>query len=488
MFFSRSKSTKPDFRLAALDAIQAKLMIADKDLNIIHMNPATIGMMREAEADLKRELSRFSVDTLIGSNIDVFHKNPTHQRQMLAALKTRHSATIRVGKWAFDLTVTPLTKAGETTGFVVEWENAEHRLLNLDYAAQLAAISRSQAIISFTVDGKILSANERFLKLMGYREEEIVGRHHSIFVEPGFEKTAEYADFWKTLRSGTFLASLYKRFGKGGAQVWIDGSYNPILDHNGKVTKIVKFAQDSTAKMTLLSDLNQLIADVDSTLARSNAEADSAVRSAGHTSQMMTDVAVSSEQLVASISEIAESMARSRSVTDSMFEQSEAVNRSTEALANAAQAMTGIVGLIRNVASQINLLALNATIEAARAGDAGKGFAVVASEVKNLAVQAAKATDQIAHEIAGIQTTSSEVAALSTAMRGSITTVREQVTRTAASVEEQTAVTNGMSANLRQATDAVSTISAGITQVAAAVETVAAGVGRTRKASEALAA
>jgi methyl-accepting chemotaxis protein len=197
-------------------------------------------------------------------------------------------------------------------------------------------------------------------------------------------------------------------------------------------------------------------------------------------------VAASAEQLAASIGEISQSMVRSRSATEDAFEQIVSVGRNTDALADAARAMNGIVGLIRSVASQINLLALNATIESARAGEAGKGFAVVASEVKNLAVQAAKATEQISTEIEGIQTTSSVVAGALGAIREAVVTVRESVTRTASAVEEQSAVTRGMSANMQSASGAVSTVSANISEISAAVQQAAQAVAKTKEAARVL--
>ena len=488
MFMRRSTASSVNVAQMALEAVQAKIMVADRDLNIIYINPSATKLMQEAEADLRQELPNFRADRLIGSNIDVFHRSPDHQRQMLQRLTAPHKATIRIGRLAFDLLVVQIYQDGARFGFVVEWEDARHRLLNLDYEAQINAIGRSQAIIAFAVDGRILTANDNFLKLTGYRLDEIEGRHHSIFVEPGFEKTQEYAELWDTLRRGEYRASLYRRIGKDGRPLWIEGSYNPIFDERGQVTKVVKFAIDSSAKMQLLGDLNQLISDVDQILAKTSADAEGAVQSAEQGSQLMMRVADSAQQIVASIGEIAQSMSRSRTAADSAFDQTVAVNNSTEALAAAAQSMTSIVGLIRNIAGQINLLALNATIEAARAGEAGKGFAVVASEVKNLAVQAAKATERIAQDIGGIQSASSGVAQAINAIQTAVTTVREQVTLTAAAIEEQTALTSEMSNGLNIANSGVSSLAGTISQMSKAMETVASGVQRTKTTSQALVA
>jgi methyl-accepting chemotaxis protein len=112
--------------------------------------------------------------------------------------------------------------------------------------AKMAAIGRSQAVIEFRTDGTILTANDNFLKAMGYRLEEIKGQHHRIFVDPVERESAAYHDFWKALNAGEFRQAEFRRFGKDGREVWIQASYNPILDGSGKPAKIIKFATDIT--------------------------------------------------------------------------------------------------------------------------------------------------------------------------------------------------------------------------------------------------
>ncbi|MGT2435247.1 methyl-accepting chemotaxis protein [Bradyrhizobium betae] len=242
--------------LLATKAICANVMIADEDLNIIYMNDAVKTMLREAEADLKKDLPRFNVDTLIGTNIDIFHKDPSHQRRMLQALSAEHRATIEIGQWTFDLAARPLSwPDGRRAGTVVEWADASIRLKNLDYAGQVAAAGRSQAIIEFTVDGKILDANENFLKAVGYSLNEIKGQHHSMFVEPSARQSNDYRLFWEKLGRGEFDAGQYKRIGSGGKEIWLQASYNPILDQNGKPVKVVKFATDVTEQTLKNADL-----------------------------------------------------------------------------------------------------------------------------------------------------------------------------------------------------------------------------------------
>ncbi|MGE0289017.1 MAG: PAS domain-containing protein [Bradyrhizobium sp.] len=253
----RSKSSADTLALLASKAISTNVMVADNNFNIVFMNESVAALLREAEADLRKELPKFDVSTLIGSNIDVFHKNPAHQRRLLEGLNSQLRASIKVGKWTFDLVATPLKNPdGSRAGVVVEWADASARLQNLDYAGQVAAAGRSQAVIQFDLDGTILTANENFLDALGYSLSEIQGKHHSMFMPAAERDSAAYREFWAALNRGEFQAAEYKRIGKGGKEVWILASYNPVLDEKGRPCKVVKFATDVTAQKLRNADLS----------------------------------------------------------------------------------------------------------------------------------------------------------------------------------------------------------------------------------------
>jgi methyl-accepting chemotaxis protein len=302
----------------------------------------------------------------------------------------------------------------------------EQKLRNADFAGQLAAIGKSQAVIEFNLDGTIRTANASFLDTMGYTLAEVQGKHHSLFVEPADRDSIAYRAFWASLNRGEFQSAVFKRIAKSGKDVWIQASYNPILDLNGKPFKVVKFATDVTEQV----------------IRRLKSET---------VSSMMETVASGAEELNASVREISSSMEKSRAAADDAFERTIAADQATGRLAEVAQSMNGILALIGNITSQINLLALNATIEAARAGEAGRGFAVVATEVKNLAAQAKSATDEISTEINGMKEVSDDVVRGLQGIKGAIDRVREYVTSTANAVDEQSAVTGDMSANMQRA-------------------------------------
>jgi methyl-accepting chemotaxis protein len=300
------------------------------------------------------------------------------------------------------------------------------KLSTADLAGQISAIGKSQAVIEFNMDGSIIGANQNFLKTVGYALDEIRGRHHSMFVDPVEREGAAYREFWAALNRGEYQAAEYKRIGKGAKEVWIQASYNPILDLNGKPFKVVKYATDTTAQV----------------LVRMGNE-----RVRG----MMESVAAGAEELNASVREISEAMTKSRDTATTAVGRVEAADAQAKRLNEAAQAMSGIVELIGNITGQINLLALNATIESARAGEAGRGFAVVASEVKNLATQAKQATDKIGQEIGNLNGISGDVVSALDSIKQAIQGVSEYVTATAAAVEEQSTVTGEMSSSMQRA-------------------------------------
>jgi methyl-accepting chemotaxis protein len=302
----------------------------------------------------------------------------------------------------------------------------QQKLRTADLAGQIAAIGKSQAVIEFNMDGSVLTANENFLHALGYSLGEIQGKRHSMFVDASERDSAAYREFWANLNAGRYQAGEFKRIGKGGREIWIQASYNPILDLDGKPFKVVKYAADTTAQV----------------IARKRAES---VRG------MMETVAAGAEELNASVREISETMTKSRQTASEAVVRVDAADQQAQRLSAASESMGGIVELIGNITGQINLLALNATIESARAGEAGRGFAVVASEVKNLANQAKQATDKIGQEIGNLNGISADVVNALTAIKQSIQEVSEYVTSTAAAVEEQSTVTSEMSSSMQRA-------------------------------------
>ena len=353
----------------------------------------------------------------------------------------------------------------------------KQKLQMADYTGQIEAINKAQAVIHFNLDGTIIDANENFLTTLGYNFSEIQGRHHSLFVEEKYGNSDEYKEFWKKLNRGEYQAAEYMRIGKNGKEIWIQASYNPILDLNGKPFKVVKFATDITVskqererKNLVQHDISQELKNISSAMTNATEQASNAASASEETTTNVQSVAAGVEEFDASISSIAQSMQKSRETSDNAYQHSTQGGKATKRLLETASSMTSIVELIQGIASQINLLALNATIESARAGEAGKGFAVVASEVKNLADQAADATNQISTEIQGIQSVSNEVNDSFKAIQSSLEEVRTYVSDSAAAIEQQTSASREMTGNMQNAASGVSQINVNINEIARATE------------------
>lgn len=346
---------------------------------------------------------------------------------------------------------------------------------NADFEGQLNAIGKSQAVIEFNPDGTVIKANDNFLSVLGYTLAEIAGQHHSMFCDPTYVKSPEYKKFWDDLRSGKYQADIFRRLGKGGKEVWIQASYNPIYDPCGRLVKVVKYATDITEqvqKRQIGEVVDQKFATMVGALGDVTHQTATAASAATQTAASVQTVAAGAEELSSSIQEISSSITRTKSAVEEAIGEVSAADKNTARLAEGASSMTGIIEFIQDIASNINLLALNATIESARAGEAGKGFAVVASEVKNLASQVAQATEKISKEIEGMQNVSTDVVRALSSIRGAVSGVEQSVAGVAGAVEEQTAVTNEISSNMQMTASAVKDIENSLQAIKGAAEKV----------------
>ncbi|MEL6367284.1 MAG: methyl-accepting chemotaxis protein, partial [Pseudomonadota bacterium] len=260
-----------------VDDSEASFMVVDKDFVITYVNDSTMKLLRRSANEFRVIWPDFDPENLVGSCIDRFHKNPSHQRGMLATpLGAPHKTSIKVGPLTFALRVTSsFNNSGEHVGSTLEWEDVTEELANrerdIDYRSQLEAVSKAQAVIEFEMDGTIRKVNDNFCHTMGYTTSEVVGENHYMFY-PGDEKTGgSYTEMWEKLRRGEFLSGEFLRVGKGGKEVWIQASYNPVRNEAGEIVKVVKFAIDITAEksrremtaraMDEVSSVMRLVAD-----------------------------------------------------------------------------------------------------------------------------------------------------------------------------------------------------------------------------------
>ena len=363
----------------------------------------------------------------------------------------------------------------------------ERKLRDADTRGQIDAIGKSQAVIHFNLDGTIITANENFLQTLGYRLDEIQGRHHGMFVEEKERQSAAYRQFWEALNRGEYQAGQYKRVGKGGKEIWIEASYNPIFDLNGKPFKVVKFATDITKKTTVQRAIDRDLGVIGTAIAAANDQVTGAASASEQTSANVQAVASGVEELQASISEIGRRVADASRIASRAVDQSNRTNEIVTGLSASASRIGDVVNLINTIAAQTNLLALNATIEAARAGEAGRGFAVVASEVKSLATQTSKATEEIGGQIAAVQGATNEAVGAIGAISTTIKTISEISETIAVAVDQQNSVTSEIASNMQTAAVGVQAISDNMSQIVAATKSANDATIKVKEASLALA-
>lgn len=426
----------------------------------------------------------------------------------LAAGKPKQAQFLRIGKGGRRLWLqaiyTPIPdQSGRVTKvikFATDITANKTEIANLE--GQLAAINKSQAVIEFDLAGTILRANANFLALTGYSAGEIEGQHHRIFVSDDDRASPAYTQFWDKLRRGEFDEGRYRRIGKGGRAVWIQASYNPILDALGSPWKVVKYATDITAgkenedqmkfaieqvatvveaakgrdltrrisltnlnaaNQALCGGVNELIGTLSSIVGEVAVAADgidTAAREitagADDLSKRTEDQASSLEETAATTEELAASVkASAHNAREAATLAEEATNaaqsggdiaveavRAMARIEDASQKIQAITRVIDDIAFQTNLLALNAAVEAARAGDAGKGFAVVASEVRTLAQRSGEAAKDISALISSSNVEVSEGVKLVRKAGDALTVILDTSRKVAATIADISAASS----------------------------------------------
>lgn len=290
-----------------------------------------------------------------------------------------------------------------------------------EHAGINTAINRSMAVIEFQPSGQIITANDNFLSATGYALSEIVGQHHRIFCDSELVNSPEYSEMWNKLNNGQFVSGQFKRVDRKGNTLWLEASYNPIYDTNGKLIKVVKFASDITEQINNANETAEIAEIAYST----SLQAD---KTAQQGTEVVTKTISLMQNLSSDISQASENL-------DALNKQSDQIN--------------SIVDTISAIADQTNLLALNAAIEAARAGEQGRGFAVVADEVRGLAARTSASTN----EISSVVKTNLELSQLAT------TTMQTSIGQ----VDDGMSLVNNLSTN-------ISEINAGINSIVHAVD------------------
>ncbi|WP_432382174.1 methyl-accepting chemotaxis protein [Duganella sp. P38] len=428
-----AKALNADYagRNAAMDRVQAVIEF-DLQGRVLTANENFLGVIGYSLAEIKGQHHRMFCDADYAQSPEYmtfwerlgrgeFHAGEFHRR-------TKQGKDI----WIL-ASYNPIFDADGRPYKVVKFATdiTEQKRMHADIKGKLDAIGRSQAVIEFDLRGQVISANENFLRTLGYTPDDVIGQHHSMFCEPELVRSSEYRHFWANLAQGMYQSGRFRRRARHGAEVWILATYNPILGLNGKPYKVVKFAMDITDQVQREQAITQKVQAIAHLLAgltnSINEIARGSERSSGQAGQTQSEAHTGS----------------------GLVDSARAAN---QAIQTSSGEVREIVDAIGDIAAQTHLLAFNAAIEAARAGEHGKGFSVVANEVRKLAEKSAGAAREIAKLIN--QTVgrvdegtrlSAEVEAAFARIVKSVATTRESIASIHESTAAQAAATRNVS-------------------------------------------
>lgn len=479
-----------------LDLAPINVMLADLEGTITYMNRQSIETLLSIESQLP-----VRVKDIVGSSYDVFHKNPSHQRKLLATDKNLpHVAVIQVGTEKLELLATAIyNESGEYIGPMVTWAVVTEKLKLEEQAARVQSMMENAPfnVMMCNLNFEITYINPKsketlksLERLIPVTADRVVGSSIDIFHKHPEKQRRLLSDprnlpHRAKIKIGEHTLDLYTTAIYDGNKQYIGPmvTWEVVSDRMQLIEALEQTSQQLGAAAEELSAVaTQMAKNSAQTSERSN----NAAANSEEVAKGVQTVATNTEEMASSIKEISRSSSEAANISRDAMKKAEETNITINQLSESSKEIGNVIKVISSIAQQTNLLALNATIEAARAGDAGKGFAVVANEVKELAKQTAKATEEITNKIGAIQESSrGAVTAI-----GGIGKVIEQINSIsltiAAAVEEQTATTNEVSRVVQESNKAVEGIADTVKQVASAAQESSSGASQTLDAARGL--
>ncbi|MCB1646996.1 MAG: PAS domain-containing protein [Pseudomonadales bacterium] len=432
----------------ALDNVSTGTMIADKDMNVIYMNKSVESMMKNAEADLRRDLPSFSADKIIGSNIDIYHKDPAHQRNLLASLKGTYSAAMEVGGRHLTVVANSIeNEQGERLGTVVEWQD---RTAEVNIEQEINHLVEAANLGDFTSRLDESGKSGFFLNL---------SRGLNAMLNNVNSALSDVLEVMDSLADGDLTRK-------------IDADYEGIFDQmkasiNATIEKLTDVITNvREASVTLKTGASE-IASGNADLSQRTEEQASSLEETASSMEEMTSVVKQSAENASSANSLAQ--AARQKATEGGLVVSKAVT-AMEAINKSSNEIADIIGVIEEIAFQTNLLALNAAVEAARAGEQGRGFAVVAGEVRNLAQRSADASKEIKDLIRNSETKVAEGSSLVNESGKTLNEIEQAVIEVSTMIADITSAAQEQTSGIEQVNTAVSQMDEMTQQNAALVE------------------